>query len=316
VRHLRMLGLGLIAALALGGLVASSASAAKASEQAEFQAFANCPFHEFTAGGYEVAGCTWATSSYKERWASTKQKEEWEEAHGAPEGLKSDFTAGNVTVALKLPIELKGGFAENPEIEGTEGLEWVAAKGVATIQPVAQKGPSLKKAVDVADLSEAELSRFEYATKVAKQTTTTATVELAGPASGIHLNLANLLEGEGTAFRFPVKVKLSNSFVGPDCYVGSDENPIVVNFTTGTSGSLKGKLGVLAFSPEGTLLTVWGDTLVASGFASPGVENCGVEGGADEAMDAALGLPSSENTSVLNGVLKQAGAEVVEEKLG
>jgi len=314
VRHVRILGLCLVAAFALSAAVASNAIA-KTNTGTEFSAFENCPFHEFSPGGYEVVACPWAVSSYKERWNSKAEQEEYETEHGAPEGLTSHFTAGNVTVALKLPIVLKGGLGQNEETEQNEegeGLEWVGAKGSETIQAVAQKGPSLAKAVDTADLSEAELNRFNYYVKVAKQKKTTATVELAGPATGIHLNLIHLLTGEGTAFRFPVKVKLGNGFVGPDCYVGSDEHPIVVDFTTGTSGALTGKLGKLSFSESG-VINIAGDTLVASGFSVPGVENCGIEGGADEAVDAALGLPSSENTSVLNGVLKQAGAESVEE---
>ena len=180
---------------------------------------------------------------------------------------------------------------------------------------MAQAGPSLTKSVDTADLSASELDRYNYFVKIAKETKTTATVELAGSASNIHLNLANLLDAEGTAFSFPVKVKLGNGFVGNNCYVGSNEDPIVVNFTTGTSGELQGKVGQLAFS-EGGVITTWGNTLVASGFASPAAEGCGVEGGADAAVNAALGLPSANNTSVLNGVLKLAGAENVEEKLG
>jgi len=43
------------------------------------------------------------------------------------------------------------------------------------------------------------------------------------------------------------------------------------------------------------------------------VHGCGVAGRADEAIDSALGLPSSNNTAVLNGVLKQVGSEAVEE---
>jgi hypothetical protein len=304
------------AVVAMGLMGATSAMAEEtAKEKADWRSFENCPFHQLSVGGFEVTICSWAQSSYKEKWLSKTQKEEYETTHGAPAGLLSHFTAGNVSVPLKLPITLRAGFGIS-QPETTESLETVGASGTATIQPVAQAGPSLTKSVNTADLSPSELDRYNYYVKIAKETKTTATVELAGPASVIHLNLANLLNGEGTAFKFPVKVRIGNGFVGPNCYVGSDEHPIVVDFTTGTSGELQGKLGVLATNGEGTLLTTWGDTLVASGFESPGVENCGVEGGADAAIDAALGLPSSNNTSVLNGVLKIAGAEVVGEHLG
>jgi hypothetical protein len=307
------LALVAIAVLAMTLVGTASASAETEREKAEWQAFANCPAYDITIHGGEVTACSWGLSSYKERWASNKQKEEWEEREGRAAPLQlSHFTAGNVSVNLKLPITLKLGLAENPE-EETQELDVVGARGAETIAAVAQRGPNLRKTVDSADLSGAELDRYNYYVRVAKQTKTTATIELAGPADALHLNLANLLGEEGNAFVFPVKVKLGNAFLGNDCYVGSDENPIVVPMTTGPSGELRGKAGTLAFNPEGTLLTVWGDTLVATGFEAPGVEGCGVEGGADEAVDAALGLPSASNTAVLNGILKQTGAETAEE---
>ncbi len=306
MRHVRMLGLCLVAVLALSALASSSAMANEKSEKAEFAAFTNCPFHQSSAAGYEIIACNWAESSYKERWLSNAQREKWEEEHGGPPaGLLSHFTAGNISVGLKLPIVLQGGFALNSVIEETEpaeAFEFIAAQGAESIQAVAQPGPSLKKLVNSATLSESEQNRFNYYLHIAKQTKTTATVELAGPASGIHFNLGNLLNGTGTAFRFPVKVKLGNGFFGPDCYVGSNENPVVVEYTSGTAGSLPGKVGEQTFGSG--IATVSGDTLVASGFSSPAVENCGVEGSADKAMDEAIGLPSSDNTSVLNGVLK------------
>jgi hypothetical protein len=311
VRYVRMplLVLGLLAMLALALVGAGSAMAEEASQ---FQAFANCPFHAIVEE-HELNACTWAESSYKERWLNKAQKEQYETEHGPTPGVNSYFTAGNVTVPLRLGITLRGGVTEK-EVEPTE-LIWSGAEGAPTIEPVVQKGPSLKNSVDTALLSPSELNRYNYYAKVAKKRKTTVTVELAGSASNIHLDLANLLNGEGRAFGFPVKVKLGNGFFGPNCYVGTDESPIEVNYTTGTEGALQGKTGVLVFSEEG-IITTWGNTLVASGFASPGVEGCGVEGGADEAIDAALGLPSPSNTSVLNGVLKLAGRENVEEHLG
>ena len=137
-------------------------------------------------------------------------------------------------------------------------------------------------------------------------------MELAGPASAVGINTGNLIDEEGTAFSFPVKVKLTNPFLGEDCYVGSDSSPVVVNYTTGSAGELRGKAGGFTSEHEGEILVIAGDTLVNDSFVSPGVEGCGVEGGADAAVDSALGLPSaSGNSSVLNGVLRVASAEIV-----
>ncbi len=309
------LALVVIASLAMALVGATSAFAKEnpTKEKAEWRSFENCPFGEHAAGGGEVQGCQWAQSAYKEKWQSNKQKAEWEEKNGPTPNQLSHFTAGNVNVALKLPITLRTGFAENEE---SGELEIVAAKGADTIQPVAQAGPPLKTTVDTSKLSESELDRYNYYTKVAKETKTKETIEMAGPVSNLTVNLGNLLNETGVAFQFPVKVKLSNGFYGNECYVGSEEDPIIVDMTTGSSGELKGKAGAFTFNGEGTMLTLWGDTLVASGFEVPAVNGCGTAGGADEALDSALGLPSSSNTAVLNGVLKQAGSEPAEEHLG
>jgi hypothetical protein len=321
MRHVRMLLLCMAAVLAIGALVASSASAMTCTgqrksyggecetekEHAEFQAFANCPFHEATPYG-ETQACVFARTTAKEHWKSRKVKEEWETTYGRkPPELRSEFKAGNVTVLLKEPITLKGGWSENEE---TGELYWIGARGTESIQAVAQPGPSLAKDVDKALLSGSELERYEFAISN-RETKVTATVELAGPASGIHLNEGNLLGETGTAFGFPVKVKLTNAFLGNSCYVGSNANPITVDFSTGESGELHGKAaGAIYTSFPGTYITIETDTLVSTAFSAPGVEGCGIEGGADEAVNTALGLPSpTGNIAVINGTLKQTGAE-------
>lgn len=325
-----MVGLGLIAVFAMAAMASSPAMAETCKkgehlyggtceterEHAQFQAFANCPFEAAPFGeeGYQgVQGCVWAESSAKEKFRN-KAEQEALEAEGRVD-LPSQFTAGNVTVKLKMPIVLKGGFEEKIA-GGEEGkYQWIGAEGADTIQPVAQPAPPLSKDVDTSKLSASELERYNYVVHISKQTKTTATVELAGPATALILNEENLLLETGIAFGFPVKVKLSNPFVGNNCYVGSDEHPIMVEFTTGTAGALKGKRGTLTTSNQGAILDVSNDTLVSSGFSTPGVEGCGVEGGADEAINSALGLPATEGTAVIDGAFKQASHDVAKEGL-
>ncbi|MGO9487503.1 MAG: hypothetical protein ACLQBB_00565 [Solirubrobacteraceae bacterium] len=276
-------------------------------QHAEFQAYVHCPFGASTA-----LDCSWAQSTAKEMWPSKKVKEAYIEEHGKPLELPSEIQAGKVTVLLASPIILTGGI--NFENEAEE--QWVGPNGVESIEPVAQKAQPLKKDVDTALLSSSELSRFDYYDKIARDTKVTATVELAGPASDIHVSVENLLEESGTAFSFPVKLKLSNQFLGSECYIGSNSSPIVVEFTTGTSGSVHGKDGS-TLKADAAGITVPTDTLVNNTFASPGVEGCGVEGSADEAINAALGLPSPSgaNLTVLDGTLKLNTAEAAQEGL-
>jgi hypothetical protein len=332
MKQIKVMGLSLIVVFSVAALSSSPAMAATEcksnqvlygetcetpAEHAKFLTFANCPFGTppLEEGYTELVTCVGGESFYKEKWKNKAQAEEWEaNFERAVPNLASHFTTGNITVALKAPITLRGGFEQNENSEEAE-LLWVGARGAATIQPVAQKGPSLKKSVNAALLSQSELERYDYYVKYAKETKTYATVELAGPAEQIHLNLIHQLTENGTAFVFPVKVKLTSPFVGENCYVGSDEHPIDVPFTTGQDGELHGKAGTLTFENNATIGTLWGDTLVSSSFSSPGVQGCGIEDGADAAIDSALGLPSATGTSVLNGVLKLSGAEEAEQGL-
>ena len=302
-------GFCLTVALVLGAALPVAASGARVkygeyleteAEHAAFLAFAACPF-----GASDELDCSWAQSTYKEQWPSAKAKEEYEVGRERnPPGLTSEFTAGKITIPFKQSILLRGGIGVSEE-----GDTWFGAQGAETIQPVAQVGQPLKKDVNTSLLSQSELNRYDYYVRVSKETKVTATVELAGPPSAITVNVNNLLTEQGTAFGFPVKVKLSNGFLGADCYVGSDSNPIVVEFTTGKSGALEGKSGsTLKQDKNGFIVTLFTDTLVNGTFASPGVEGCGVERGADAAINSALGLPSpsGQNTTVLNGTLKLA----------
>ncbi len=326
MKVLRMVGLCVIAVFALAAMASSSAMAATEckkgqvlygetceteKEHAAFQAFQFCPF------GEAPNACVWAQSTLKEKWPSKAIRETYEAEHeGTTPNQESEFTAGKVTVNFKYPVVLQGALVERYTEEGEfEKLEWLAPEGAPTIVPVAQPGPALNKFVDKSKLSGKELERFNFYTKNAKENKTFATIEAAGPASGIVVNLGNLLTESGEAFGFPVKVKLSNPFLGNSCYVGSDENPIDTEFTDGTSGELKGKLGTLEFTKSG-ILEVLNNTIVSSTFAVPGVQGCGREGGADEAVNSGIGLPSpSGNSSVINGSLHQTGAETAQEAL-
>ncbi len=324
VTRCALLGMALVALLAALGSGSAALAAEKVchlhvygtsceseKEHAEFLAFANCPF-----GASAELDCSWARSTSQEVWPSKKAKEEFEvQRERKPPELPSEFKVGNITVLLKQAITLRGGIGFEEE---TEAETWFGAEGAPTIQPVPEIAAPLTQDVNTSLLPQAELNRYNYYVKVSKETKATATVELAGPPSAIKVSVTNLLNEEGTAFAFPVKVKLSNPFFGNNCYVGSDASPIMVEFTTGTSGELRGKNGsTLKEDKNGFMLTLDTDTLVNNTFASPGVEGCGVEDGANEAINAALGLPSAagHNATVLNGTLKLSTAELAKEGL-
>jgi hypothetical protein len=213
-----------------------------------------------------------------------------------------EFTVGAKTVPIKHTITLQGGFIENEE---TGALSFVGAANGETLSKTAQTVPG--GLVGIAGLG-GEV---------------TATTELALPASSIGLNEANLLGETGVALELPVKVKLGNPFLGGNCYVGSKSHPIFIKLTTGTTSppkpnkAIKGALGELSVSGEGSILNIAKNSLVDNAFAvSTGAEGCGlIPFLTDPLVNLVMGVPSAagHNTAILNGTLHQTGAASVRE---
>jgi hypothetical protein len=292
VRHLWTLGLCLVAVFAMSAVAAMPALAETKTTEKEWQLFANCPLANPLV---DENGCINATS-----------------------GGASEFTAGNVVVPLKKPITLNLGFHENEETGAFEifGAEYGHLTMTRAVQPIPG---GLTSEVNPALLSPTELARYE-AIVAAGKTKTTATVELAG---SIHINEANLIAEEGTAMEFQVMVHLQNPFLGKLCYEGSNTNPINIAVTTGTTTPpegiepIKGTFGEIKIGGEGNIIHFVHAKLVNNTYVAPGVSNCGVQGGADEAIDSAAGLPSAagHNKVLLEGLLSQAGAQAVKNHL-
>lgn len=137
-------------------------------------------------------------------------------------------------------------------------------------------------------------------------------VQSAGPIT----DFAPLAIGENyPVFRLPLKFHLLNLFLGLDCYVGTDSNPIVLEPTTGTTAPpapntpITGDPGTinLGSDPNGysTLLVgISGATLVDNSFSVPGASGCGIGGSLDWLVNLLFGLGSAagHNTATLTGV--------------
>lgn len=206
-----------------------------------------------------------------------------------------EFTIGSKNVPIKKPITLQAGLTLNEKGE----IVLVAASNGETLSKTAQTVPG--------GLIGIEGLGGEV----------TATAELAGPASAITLNSEALLSGSGTALSLPLKLKLGNPLLGPSCYGGSNAHPIVINLTTGTSGSATGKPGTVTASEE--IITISNNSLVNNTFAAPGVNGCGlIPFLFDPIVDLAMGVPAGEghNTAILNGTLNLASAAEVKAHLG
>jgi hypothetical protein len=151
-------------------------------------------------------------------------------------------------------------------------------------------------------------------------TQVTATTELAANEHNPPiLNLHNLSEEEGTALVLPVKIHLKNTFLGNNCYIGSEAEPIELHLTTGESGVATGKRGHAETLEEGGHLSLHltENSLVDGKFTVPVTNGCGelwgFTGFLDGLVNGKLGLPSKEGNNVakLDGELNTASAASV-----
>ena len=107
----------------------------------------------------------------------------------------------------------------------------------------------------------------------------------------------------GIVTEVPLAFHLINPLLGSNCYVGTTSNPIVLNLTTGTSGSLTGNLGSLdPYGPfAGGLYTI-GTEVVDNQFTVPAATGCGAGGVWDSAITALEGSDSpGSNTAIFYG---------------
>jgi hypothetical protein len=224
------------------------------------------------------------------------------------------FTIGNEKVPIVNAITLQGGIHVNGE-----ALEFIGAEDGVTITKTPQKVPGglagLVKCNEISNFLERIACELVFENKV---TGVNATTELAGPASGIVLNLGNLFSQTGTALSLPIKVHLENPFLGSSCYIGSNSHPIVIELTSGTTSPpepnkpITGSITAPESNPTGQIITVKSASLVNNSYPAPAVEGCGgvLSFLIDPIVDSKLGLPAAagHNTAILNGPLKLAEA--------
>jgi hypothetical protein len=139
----------------------------------------------------------------------------------------------------------------------------------------------------------------------------TATIESAGAPRDFNLGAG---VGTGTPIvTLPVKIRLNNPFLEPNCYIGTNSNPILLkpaNLTPPTGG-------VVGFNADGSpnpagemgYLTLTGASQGDSTFAVPGASGCGLFGLLSGAVNLKQGLPSAagKNSLVLNNATTNIG---------
>ncbi len=222
------------------------------------------------------------------------------------------FQVGAKTVPLKNPVTLQGGL---------EGGVFIGAENGETLSKTPQPVPGGLLGIEAPAWWPSFLREWFNETINNGLTGVTATVEVAGSVSNIKVNPTNLIFGKGTALSLPTKIKLSNSFLGSNCYIGSDSSPVTIDFTTGETSPpppnkpIKGSVGEVTSNEEGTLVSISGGQLVNNSFAAPGANGCGglFSFLIDPFVNSIVGLPSAAgtNTAILEGLLQTAFAPAV-----
>jgi hypothetical protein len=271
------------ATLAAVMLLPGSALASSHHPKGEFASFAECPLNTPTVGI-----CLFSESS------------------------GGFFQMGAKTVPLKNPVILQGGLS---------AAGFVGAENGETLSKTAQPVPGGLLGIVAPKWWPVWLQEWFNNQINEGFTGVNATVEVAGPASGIKVNTLNLLFEKGTALSLPAKIKLSNPILGSNCYIGSDSSPVVIDFTSGETAPpppnkpIHGSAGTAEQNEAGTLLILSGGSLVNNSFAAPAAKGCGglFSFFIDPLVNSLVGLPSpaGTNSAVLEGVLKSASAEAV-----
>jgi hypothetical protein len=273
--------------LMVGGLVAVVGSLAFASVSlgashhptGEFKNFGECPLNRAS-----IENCAYSKSS-----------------SGA-------FTIGNKTVPLVNPVTLQGGYEGEPA-----ALKFYGAENGDTLSKTPQPVPGGLLGITAPTWWPGFIQTWFNNLINEGFTGVTATVELLGPSKGltkIKLNTTNLLFEEGVALGLPARIHLSNAILGSSCYLGSESEPVQLNFTSGESGSLVGSAGELTHNADFSFIQFGGGKLVDGTFAAPHTNGCGgiFSFLVNPLVESILGVPaaSGKNQATLEGVI-QAG---------
>lgn len=216
------------------------------------------------------------------------------------------LTLAGRSIPLTAPIVLQGGFEA-----ASTGIAFFGASDGETLSAAPQPVPGGLLGAPLLDRLPAG-SRSVLAEALAA----TATIELAGSASGrteIELNTSNLLIESGPAIVLPVVVRLDNPLLGSECTIGSSSEPIEISLTTESSGSLQGSAGDFSSDESSGATTLKNAKLVAADFPVGLADGCGGSFSTfvDPFVDLALGLPAApgQSSAVLAADLQTAPAD-------
>jgi hypothetical protein len=185
------------------------------------------------------------------------------------------FKLGNTVVPVTAPITFQGGYSFD---FATLTTTFYPAVGADTLSKTPLNVPGgLLGLVNPGGFGGILEQVFEHAISFANGVT--ATAELVGPA---HFDFWHTIISTGPSVTLPVRVHLQNTFLGPDCYVGSSAHPITLNLTEGTTSPPAGVAPMTGFGGvhssgtiDPTVNIATGVNIVDNTFSVPAASGCG-----------------------------------------
>lgn len=225
-------------------------SSARADLTGEFEKFQNCPWTNS-----EVGRCVYSSSE-----------------HG-------EVALGSRTVPIENPVVISAGVGNpnprtrfSPLVGATNGMTMSGASqvvpgGLLNIVPKPSSPPAVRA-----------LTAILFETGILGLR---ATLELARPPEDIEISTNNLSQKVNTAMKLPVRVHLENPILGPNCFVGSADRPMIWELTTGKTSPprpnrpIEGSFGTTSFPAEGLIAKIVENKLVDNSWKAPAAQGCG-----------------------------------------
>jgi len=219
------------------------------------------------------------------------------------------LTVGNIVTPIVRPVNVQFGFFTPPNASfGGDNTGGIANYAGGILPPPAGLSAMLSTKPDLIPESLTTALGCPGTNRVVKNL-----CQQAENFGGRYLDVYGLAQSAGQLTNFGVlswtqriKIKLINPLLGNSCYIGSNNNPIVVNpqLSLATGGHLRIKNDPNPTAhPDTSVLDLTKATASDNTFTAPGVTGCGPGGLAniavDEAIDTSAGLPAASGTNSL-----------------
>ena len=211
----------------------------------------------------------------------------------ASDSPSGSITLGNITVASG-DVNLQAGILENTS---DDSFTVISPSGGALVAAPVQIPGGLLGLICPSNIPVVSVVCSEITSS--SLNAVTAAVQPAGNPSGFSL-VAGLSEGV-PIITVPVKIQLQNPLLGPDCYIGSNSNPILLTPENLTAPTIGGEFFDANGTPDaaGVMESIvsTGGTEGAGSAPIPGAAGCGLLGALNGIVDLKVGLPSPAGKS-------------------